>query len=577
MTFLPIVARELRVASRRRSTFWGRASAATVVVVIGAWSFLMMAQAQAPTGEVALTLFGMMTGSAALYCLSSGLWSTADCLSREKRAGTLGLLFLTDLRGYDVVLGKLAATSLNASYGVLAMVPMLAVPLLLGGVTAGEVGRMALVIPDTLFFSLTLGICISAMSRSARQAVLATLLMLLLFTLIFPICAAWLDYLGRPHRLTEALLFSSPGFTFAAAFDAVYKSQFKGFWWSLGLIHGLGWVFLITASVVAPRSWQDKPAAARGWRWGQHRGLWTFGEAGERLAFRSRLLDENAYFWLAARARWRPAWVWAALGMVAGVWAWGLAKHQREWLNPLNYFLTCGFLNLLIKLWVAAEAGRQLAEDRQAGTLEALLSTPLSVREILQGQFLALQRQFLGPVTAALAAFLLFLAAALSDILDEDSRALCLWVYAAAMISLVADVAALHWTGMWQALTARNPQRAVVGSMARILVLPWLGMALALLIIVFASSVSQYEPQPTRLVALWLALGITTDIGFGAWARHRLYTEFRQAAAQQYTPAPGFWKRWFRVDKQVRAPANKRVELDGGITPGAVSRSDLGH
>ena len=30
--------------------------------------------------------------------------NTADSLSAEKREGTLGLLFLTDLRGYDVVL-----------------------------------------------------------------------------------------------------------------------------------------------------------------------------------------------------------------------------------------------------------------------------------------------------------------------------------------------------------------------------------------------------------------------------------------------------------------------------------------
>ena len=554
MTFLPIVARELRVASRRRGTFWGRAGAAAVVVVVGAWSFAMMAQDPPPM--VALRLFGMMTGSAALYCLSSGLWSTADCLSREKREGTLGLLFLTDLRGYDVVLGKLAATSLNASYWVLAMVPMLAVPLLLGGVTAGEVGRMALVIPDTLFFSLTLGICISAVSRAARKAVLATLLMLLLFTVVFPVSAAWLDYSGRPHRLIEALLLPSPGFTFAAAFDVLYTSQFKGFWWSLALIHGLGWVFLITASVVVPRSWQDKPPAARGLRWGQRWELWTFGEAGERLAFRRRLLAENAYFWLAARARLRPASVWAALGLVAGVWTWGLVKYPHEWLDPVSCFLTCGFLNLLLKLWVAAEAGRQLAEDRQAGTLEALLSTPLSVREILRGQFLALERQFLGPLVATLAVFLLCLPATLSDGLDEGSRALCVSICVAAMISLVADVAALHWTGMWQALTARNPQRAVMGSMARILVLPWLGMALALLIIPLAYSISQYEPQPTGLVALWLALGITTDLGFGAWARHRLYSEFRHAAAQRYSPPPGFWRRWFQAEaRATKSPA----------------------
>jgi len=548
MTFLPIVARELRVASRRRSTFWGRASAAAAVVGVGVWSFLMMAQE--PPATLSLALFSIMTAGAALYCLFSGLWSTADCLSREKREGTLGLLFLTDLRGYDVVLGKLAATSLTAFYGVLAMVPMLAVPLLLGGVTPGEFGRMALVIVDALFFSLTLGLCISAMSRSARKAVLATLLMLLFFTLILPICSAWLDHLGRPHRVVQALLLPSPGFTFAAAFDALYKTRRNDFWWSLALIHGLAWVFLITASVAAPRSWQDKPPTARGQRRGERWQLWTFGEVGERLAFRSRLLNENAYFWLAARARMRPAAVWAALGIVACVWAWGLARYHREWLNPFMYFLTCGLLSLLIKLWVGAEAGRQLAEDRHAGTLELLLSTPLSVREIVRGQFLALQRQFLGPVAVTLAAFLVFLQATLSDTLDESSRALCVWVYLAAMISLVADVVAMHWTGMWLALTARDPQRAVIGTMARILALPWLGMALALLIIVFAAAVGQYEPQPIKLVALWLAMGITTDVVFATWARHRLYTEFRQAAAQRYTPPPGCWRRWFLLNRE---------------------------
>ena len=83
------------------------------------------------------------------------------------------------------------------------------------------------------------------------------------------------------------------------------------------------------------------------------------------------------------------------------------------------------------------------------------------------------------------------------------------------MISLVADVAALHWTGMWQALTARNPQRAVMGSIARILVLPWLGMALALLIIVLSpppSASTSQANQARRPVA-----------GPGNHDRHRLW------------------------------------------------------
>jgi ABC-type transport system involved in multi-copper enzyme maturation permease subunit len=186
MTFLPIVARELRIASRRRSTYWVRSGAALVVMFIGAWFFLVT-QNQ-PPNQIAMGIFIILTAGAGLYCLFSGVRSTADCLSEEKREGTLGLLFLTDLKGYDVVFGKLVANSLSGFYGVLAVVPMLALPLLLGGVTPGEFWRMALVSLNALFFSLAAGICVSALCRSARNAMALTLLVILLFAALLP-CA----------------------------------------------------------------------------------------------------------------------------------------------------------------------------------------------------------------------------------------------------------------------------------------------------------------------------------------------------------------------------------------------------
>ena len=44
---------------------------------------------------------------------------------------------------------------------------------------------------------------------------------------------------------------------------------------------------------------------------------------------------------------------------------------------------------------------------------------------------------------------------------------------------LVADLAALYWVGMWEALTAKNPTRATAANVGRILVLPWVVLALA--------------------------------------------------------------------------------------------------
>ena len=165
MTFLPIVERELIEASRRRGTYWIRLVAAAVGVLIG--GFMMVVMRRERPGELGQALLIATASAVYLYCLFVGVFRTADCLSEEKREGTLGLLFLTDLKGYDIVFGKLAASSLNAFYGILAIFPVMAIPLLLGGVTLSEFWRIVIVAVNTLFFSLATGMFCSAISREA--------------------------------------------------------------------------------------------------------------------------------------------------------------------------------------------------------------------------------------------------------------------------------------------------------------------------------------------------------------------------------------------------------------------------
>src|ERR1043166_1883472 len=85
-------------------------------------------------------VFNALSIMAVAYSLLIGPFITADCISSEKRDGTLGLLFLTDLRSFDVVLGKWAATSLAGFYGLVAVLPALAIPLVIGGGAPGEYG-----------------------------------------------------------------------------------------------------------------------------------------------------------------------------------------------------------------------------------------------------------------------------------------------------------------------------------------------------------------------------------------------------------------------------------------------------
>ena len=347
-------------------------------------------------------IFAVLTGTAVLYALIAGVRDTADCLSSEKREGTLGLLFLTDLKGYDVVLGKLAAHSLNAFYSVAAVLPMLAIPLLMGGITLGEVGRTALVALNSLFFSLTAGICVSAFSRLAQRAAAGTFLAIWFFSGVIPLCGLLFVLADPAFPAVPWFMLSSPGYTYYQAWHSPYTLNPEYFWWSLGLVHGLGWIFLALASTVAPRSWQDRPAGVRKLRWRERWKIWSHGSLKQRFAFRKRLLDVNAFFWLSARDRLKPMYVWFTLALLACGWLFGLYKLQRDWLNPGILLLTAIVLNILIKTWFAAESGRQLAEDRKRGALDSLLSTPLAIRDILRGQSLALQRQFLAPVATVL-------------------------------------------------------------------------------------------------------------------------------------------------------------------------------
>src|SRR5437762_8843655 len=185
MRFLPIVERELRAASRRRGTYWNRALAALSAILVFAGTLWF--EGRVAPKELGKDVFQVLSGLFLFSSLVAGIRYTADCMSEEKREGTLGLLFLTDLKGYDVVLGKLAATSLNSFYGMLAIFPIMAISLLAGGVTASEFWRVTLVSVNNLFFSLAVGMFCSAICKDGRKAALLAFLGILSFSGLSPL------------------------------------------------------------------------------------------------------------------------------------------------------------------------------------------------------------------------------------------------------------------------------------------------------------------------------------------------------------------------------------------------------
>src|SRR5262245_14091027 len=135
MTLLPIADRELRVAARKRASFWTRLIAAALAffVFAGYMGLFAMMQRLGGGNINGMWIFRILAWMGFLFAAFAGVFLTSDALSEEKREGTLGLLFLTDLRGYDVVMGKVISNSLQAFYGLLAVFPIFALTLLFGG------------------------------------------------------------------------------------------------------------------------------------------------------------------------------------------------------------------------------------------------------------------------------------------------------------------------------------------------------------------------------------------------------------------------------------------------------------
>jgi ABC-type Na+ efflux pump permease subunit len=495
MTFLPIVERELRVLSRLTGTYRKRVLAAGVVE-LAAMALLFTGSLVPTPSDVGIFMFHVLSWMLLLFCLFEGVRRTADCLSEERREGTLGLLFLTDLKGYDIVLGKLAATSLDSIYGLLAVLPMLGLSLLLGGILQGEFWRMALALANVLFFSLSAGVWVSARSRLERRAVAGTIWTVLL-------C------LGAPFIAGDSLMARlSPFYPFLHAREAAYRASAGGYWWSLVVTQAVSWLLLGWASLAISRVQLDDvvvPNRSRLRREGSR------GEA-RRAELRTKLLEINPALWLASRnARWHPV-VWIFV-VAAAVGSSLCIDAAEEGLVPLLVlFVALGFLSTIR---VAAQAGHFLTEARRNSALEMLLCTPLRVEQIIRGQILALMSMFLLPIFLLVIIGLCAWIAELGLIQEREAWGMAILCTPFALIVFILNVIAVSWAGMWFGLTSKNGTQAAFKTILYVMgpsILP-------LLLLPFAFP----------LLILWPTICIVN-------AQEKVKRDFRRLVAERYKP-----------------------------------------
>lgn len=95
---------------------------------------------------------------------------SADTLARERREGTLGILLLTPLKPKDIALGKMAVHLLRAFTMWLATLPVLIVPLMLGGVGPVDIGFALALESGVVQGALSGGMLASNISQDAGRA-----------------------------------------------------------------------------------------------------------------------------------------------------------------------------------------------------------------------------------------------------------------------------------------------------------------------------------------------------------------------------------------------------------------------
>jgi ABC-type transport system involved in cytochrome c biogenesis permease component len=530
MTFLPIVGRELRVTAKKRMTYWLRSVAALAVILI----FLCSAfgRSYGSPADRAKEMFQITSALVLTGCVFAGVFQTADCLSSEKRDGTLGLLFLTDLRGYDVVLGKLVSRSLNAIYGLLSILPVLGLPLLMGGVTAGEFWRVVLVLLCAVFFSLATGMVVSAVVRETRQALALTVFIMLLLAGVLPAVYAALKLLLPPPDLpVRTLLWPGLGYTYREALDDYYSSRtgHHEFWGSLLTVFGLACLCLLLASVILPRVWQEKGGRRSAWQKSVAR--LRFRSARQRRRLRAVLLERNPFLWLAVRDRLPRIASWLLALLALPLW---LAFFFSVLLDPstnmsggefeFTLFTTFAF-SILFKFLVAAEATRRLCDDRQSGALELLLVTPLTERRMIAGQRRALWRHFWPPFLLVALLFLGLLWLMYGPVSTPYRDPVFGIMVAGNLAVLLTDFHALGWVGAWLGLRARTHPRAILGTLARVLFIPWL----VYFLMGFSGSFELFGEKGFFVV--WFLFGVFNDLFWAFRARRGLRKHFRTSAA----------------------------------------------
>jgi len=430
VTLLPTLIRELRATGRQPFTYTLRILG--VAALLAACAIAALGPGFSARGGARVFGYLHFTLFCAIWILVPLL--TADCLSREQREGTLPLLFLTPLKPAEIVLAKGMAHGLRALSLWLAVLPVMMIPFLLGGVGWKEAVFSLALNFSAIALALTVGLLSSSICVVWQRSIICALLLSFLFAPLFALAHS-VAVLGAISLFMPRVLVGFRSVSIFLHFTSDFIGDFGGIW-SQGLI--------------------SLPAKAQ--------RAWLIADGGLVLL---SLLSAAGVIWFAAR---RLKHIWREAGpsprteriktaierpivgrLLLRRWLrWRLARNPVGWLEQRRVtgrlviwgwiaitvliYVGCGLdgsfygdgfmkvqtvLAWLLMGSMAITAAGSFRRERESGMLELLLVSPLGEWALIAGRLRALWSQFL-PVTVLFFAVSVFQAILFGS---DESRA----------------------------------------------------------------------------------------------------------------------------------------------------------
>lgn len=500
--------RELRSQSRTKATWRWRWW--TVIALLGTLAFpLMNAGALASNAAVGLDLYRTLASVLGLLAVLAPAGMVCDALSREIREGTMPLLRLTPLSMTGIILGKGMSGGLRSFGLLLGAIPMLTVPILVGGVGLSEVATTAIGLAALVLMSLGAGLWASSVARTPGAALVRAYLVLAIVLLIlagaqsgfsnvtgslmtprwqiFLFHEGWLKLCGvLPDGYAIAQYLSAWGRPSRPPPPKSFVDMATGALWFLALSAVAATLSISKAKHELIRR-ADAEAQGRPGSLARRKFVRVpAGLVARHRRWRLGVLARNPLEWLARRTPQRALMRWFWLGAAGLVWA--QMAMSMSWMSNYGSGLSWNVFPWILTAAAVWSTATALREERRTGTLEMILVTGLTESQIVRSVLRTTRQTYLP--AALLGAVVGQYLGALGY--ERDSQPF-LW-------SAVAAAWALPGIGMASSLLTRS----LAGSLILTLLVSW-GLPLLLFPIVKAlvedgASMRGYDV----LVSAWL-------------------------------------------------------------------------